>query len=107
MKKSLLGKTKDKQPEKPTTLTYRIGFSPTKEQIKDIVKEYVQLYKLITPFKNDRPRKNWIRGFMNRNKLLLKIATMIVQQENVIEDIINKHNIPPSIIWNCDESCFP
>ena len=31
----------------------RVGFSPTKEQIKDIVKEYVQLHELITPFKND------------------------------------------------------
>ena len=26
---------------------------------------------------------------------------------DVIEDIINKNNIPPSDIWNCDESGFP
>ena len=86
MKKSLSGKMEDKQPGRPTTLskeeetqlalcirtTCRVGFSPTKEQIKDIVKEYIQLHELITPFKNDRPGKDWIRGFMNRNKLSLK-----------------------------------
>ena len=96
-------------------------FSPTKEQIKDIVKEYVQLHELSIPFKNDRPGKDWIRGSMNRNKLSLKKATMISSVRksatgnsfivynffDVIEDIINKHNIPPSNMWICDESGFP
>ena len=41
-----------------------VGFSPTKEQIKDIVKEYIQLHELVTPSKNDGPGKDWIRGFM-------------------------------------------
>ena len=54
-KKSLSGETEDKQPGRPTTLSKQeetqlalcirtmchVGFSPTKEQIKDIVKEYV------------------------------------------------------------------
>ena len=98
-----------------------VGFSPTKEQIKNTVKEYVQLHELITPFKNDCPGKDWIRGFMNRNKLPLKKATMISSVKksatgnpfivydffDVIEDIINKHDIPPNNIWNCDESGFP
>ena len=58
---------------------------------------------------------------MNRNKLLTKKATMISSARkpatrnpfivynffDVIEDIINKHNIPPGNIWNCDESGFP
>ena len=58
---------------------------------------------------------------MNRNKLSLKKATMISSARksatgnlfivygfsDVIADIINKHNIPPSNIWNCDESGFP
>ena len=26
---------------------------------------------------------------------------------DIIENIINKHNIPPSNIWNCNESGFP
>ena len=97
-----------------------VGFSPTKEQIKDIVEEYVQLHELSTPFKNDHPGRDWIRHFMNRNKLSLKKATMtstarksamgnpfiVYNFFNVIEDIINNHNIPPSNIWNCDESGF-
>ena len=134
-KKSLSGETEDKQPGRPTTLSKQeetqlalcirtmchVGSSPTKEQIKDILKEYVQLHELITPFKNDHPGKDWIRGFMNRNKLSLKKATMISSARksatgnpfivydffDVIEDIINKHNIPPNNIWNCDESGFP
>ena len=116
MKKSLLGETEDKQPRWLTTLSkeemqlalcvrtmYRIGFSPTNEQIKDIVKEYLQLQKLSIPFKNDCPSKDWIRGFMNRNKLLIKKATMVSSVRksatgnpfivydffDVIEDIIN------------------
>ena len=58
---------------------------------------------------------------MNRNKLSLKKATItstarksamgnpfiVYNFFDVIEDIINKHNIPPSNIWNCDESGFP
>ena len=61
MKKSLSHETEDKQPRQPTTLSTdemqlalcirtmcHIGFSLTKEQIKDIVKEYVQLHQLIT-----------------------------------------------------------
>ena len=135
MKKSLSGETEDKQPRWPTTLSKEeemqlalfirtmccVGFSPTKEQIKNTVKEYVQLHELITPFKNDCPGKDWIRGFMNRNKLPLKKATMISSVKksatgnpfivydffDVIEDIINKNDIPPSNIWNWDESGFP
>ena len=82
---------------------YHTGFSPTNEQIKDIVKEYLQLQKLSIPFKNDCPSKDWIRGFMNRNKLLIKKATMVSSVRksatgnpfivydffDVIEDIIN------------------
>ena len=81
----------------------------------------MQLQELITPFKNDCPGKEWIRGFMNRNKLSLKKATMISSARksatenpfivydffDVIADIINKHKIPPTNIWNCDESGFP
>ena len=72
MKKSLLGETEEKQPRWPTTLSkeeemqlalcvrtmYRIGFSPANKQIKDIVKEYLQLQKLSIPFKNDCPSKD-------------------------------------------------
>ena len=130
MKKSLSGETEDKQPGRPTTLSKEemqlalcirtmsnVGFSPTKEQIIDIVKQYVQLHELITPFKNDRQSKDWIRGFINRNKLSLKKATLISSARksatgnpfivyddfDVIEDIINKHIISPSNIWNCNE----
>ena len=93
-----------------------IGFSRTKEQIKNTVKEYVQLHELITNFKNDCPGKDWIRSFMNKNKLSLKKATMIslVRKSTTgnpftVYDFfdVNKHNIPPSNIWGCDESGFP
>ena len=134
IKKRLSGETEDRQLGRPTTLSKEemqlalciramcnVGFRPTKEQIKDIVKEYVQLHELITPFKNDRQSKDWIRGFKNRNKLSLKKATMISSVRksatgnpfivydffDVIEDVIKKHNVPPSNIWNCNETGFP
>ena len=67
MKKGLSGEMEDKQPGQSTTLSKEeetqlafcirtlccVNFSPTKEQIKYIVKEYVQLHQLSTPFKND------------------------------------------------------
>ena len=98
-----------------------LGFSPTKDQIKDLVKEYVEGHNIKTPFNNNRPGKDWIRLFMNRNKLSLKKANMISSARksatsnpfviydfyDVIEKIIKENNLGPKQIWNCDESGFP
>ena len=55
----------------------KTGFSPTRAEIKNLVKEYVQLHNIKTPFKDHRPGKHWLRMFMERNDLSIKKANMI------------------------------
>ena len=37
------------------------GFSPCRNEIKDLVKEYVTIHKIENPFKENRPGKDWMR----------------------------------------------
>ena len=99
----------------------QLGFSPTRAQIKDIVQEFVRLRQLDNPFKDDRPGKGWLRGFMVRNGLSLKKANMISAARKsatanpfiiydfyeIIEKIIKERKLERHQIWNCDESGFP
>ena len=55
----------------------RLGFSPTRRQIKDLVQSYVCIHDLKTPFKNNRTGKDWLKASMNRNNLSFKKANMI------------------------------
>ena len=55
----------------------RLGFSPTRKPIKDLVRDYVCIHELITPFKNGCPGKDWLKAFMEINNLSLKKANMI------------------------------
>ena len=102
-------------------LLCKLGFSPTKIDIQNLVKNYVVEHNLKTPFKNNCPGKDWIREFMNRNNLSLKKANMISSARksstanpfiiydfyDVIENIITENNLSAAQIWNCDESGFP
>ena len=95
----------------------RLGFSPTRAQIKDMVKDFVTAHQLKTPFKNDRPGKDWLKGFMDRNNLSLKKANMISAARksatcnpfiindfyDTIEKIIADKDLRPEQIWNCDD----
>ena len=99
----------------------KTGFSPTRVEIKNLVKEYVQLHNLKTPFKDDRPGKDWLRMFMDRNSLSMKKANMISTARlsatanpfiiydfyELIERVVRSQNLQPNQIWNCDESGFP
>ena len=42
----------------------RLGFSPTRGQIKDLVQSYVCIHDLKTPLKNNRPGKDWLKAFI-------------------------------------------
>ena len=80
-----------------------------------------QVCFLLTPFKENRPGKEWLRNFMKRNKLNTKKANMISYARMVntsnpfvvynlfetIEKIANENNFSPSQVWNCDETGFP
>ena len=134
MKKELSGEPPSKM-GRPTTLTKeeegqlaqcigtlcKLGFSPTKSDLQNLVKDYVVENNLTTPFKNNCPGKDWIRAFMIRNNLSLKKANMISSARksstanpfiiydfyDVIEKIITENNLGAANIWNCDESGFP
>ena len=100
----------------------KLGFSPTRSHVKDLVKEYVETNSIET-FKNNWPAKNWLRLFMDRNNLSMKKANLISSArksatENqfvifdfyeVLEEVIQEKNLfdKPQHIWNCDESGFP
>ena len=99
----------------------KLGFSPNRSQLKDIVQSYVTSNNIKTPFTNNRPGKDWVRDFMSRNKLSGKKANIISSARKsatsnpfliydfyeVIDRIITEKNLGPSQIWNVDETGFP
>ena len=118
---SVLNAEQEKQLAECIGSMCRMGFSPSREQIKELVQEYVRIHGLKTPFKDDRPGKDWLRLFMDRNRLSLKKANMISPARksspsnpfiifdfyDVLENVVAEGKLGPSQIWNCDESGFP
>ena len=89
---------------------------------QELVKEYVEINGIKTPFAYNRPGRTWTKKFFKRNKLSLKKASMICisRKSNtanpfVIYDFYDKlqfildsnPDITAENIWNCDESGFP
>ena len=97
------------------------GFSPSMPDIKDLVRDYVTAHNISTPFKENRPGKDWLRNFMDRQHLSMKKANMISAARKsttanpfiiydfyeVLEEVIAEKKLTPAQIWNCDESGFP
>lgn len=100
---------------------FNAGFSPSADEVKNLVKDFVVSNKLKTPFKDGRPGKDWFKKFLSRQKLSTKKATMISAARKaatanpfiiydfyeVIDKVITENNLSPKQIWNCDESGFP
>ena len=59
------------------TVLCKNGFSPTLDEIRLIVSDYVKGNNIQTPFTNNLPGRKWMNRFMTANKLSLKKATMI------------------------------
>ena len=53
------------------------GFSPSADEIKNLVRDYVRSNHIKTPFKEDRPGREWFTNFLKRNRLSTKKATII------------------------------
>ena len=118
---TILSQAAEEQLAKSIGTICSLGFSPTREQIKDLVQEYVRNHELRTPFKDGRPGKNWLRAFMARNKLSMKKANMISSARksatsnpfiifdfyDVLDNLVKEKKLKASQIWNCDESGFP
>ena len=56
-KKTALTSEEERQLAKCIEKLCSLGFSPTRGQVIDLVKDYVTLHKLNTPFKENRPGK--------------------------------------------------
>ena len=96
-------------------------FSPSVDEIKSLVQDYVTANKIKTPFKDGRPGKDWVYAFMKRQMLNTKKATMISAVRkaatfnpfivydfyDVIDKIIKKNNLTEDQLWNCCKSGFP
>ena len=100
----------------------KLGFSPSKEEIMSLVAEYIKVNQIkVGAFKNGRPGYDWFTAFMKRNNLSLKKANMISSARksatanpfiindffDLLEETVQRLNLPASAIWNCDESGFP
>ena len=99
-----------------------VGFSPTREEIKELVQNYlVQNTITVSVFKDSRPGNDWLKSFMLRNNLSLKKANMISSARksvtanpfiiydfyDLLEELVNTYKFSASQVWNCDESGFP
>ena len=46
------------------------GWGFSKSEVKDLVQEFCQKNSISTPFKDDKPGRDWFDGFMKRNPTL-------------------------------------
>ena len=100
----------------------RWGFGLLKEEIKNVVHEYVIKHNIKTAFKNNRPGVDWFLAFKERHNLAVKKPESLeVTRRNVTSDPfiiydlykqceseINRLNLKskPAQIYNLDESGF-
>lgn len=61
----------------------RLGFSPTRSDIKDLVKTYVTKHDIETSFKNGRPGKNWLKGFMQILQIFIEKSKHDMRRKKV------------------------
>ena len=101
----------------------RIGYGQTRRQICEIVMKLIEKDHRPSPFKDNRPGKDWWYSFLKRNEgLSLRTASSLelprasactneallkwyteFEQFLISNNLINK----AGRIWNCDESGFP
>lgn len=97
----------------------RWGFGLLKEEIKEVVQEFVTIHNIKTPFKNNRPCDDWFLAFKNRHNKKpegLEIAWRNITSDpfivygfyTLLEEEIKKLKLDdkPSQIYNLDESGF-
>ena len=77
-----LNEFEEKELAKCIHVLCNLGFSPSTNEIKDLVRDYVVKTGVENPFKHDRPGKDWLCSFMERQRLSMKKATMISAARN-------------------------
>ena len=120
-RRNVLNEQEETQLARCINVLCNAGFSPSTNEIKDLVRDYVRANSITNPFNDDRPGKDWLRNFMKRQKLSTKKATIISAARKaatanpfiifdfyeVVEKIIKEKKLKREQIWNCDESGFP
>ena len=120
-RRNVLNEQEETQLARCINVLCNAGFSPSTNEIKDLVRDYVRANSITNPFNDDRPGKDWLRNFMKRQKLSTKKATIISAARKaatanpfiifdfyeVVEKIIKEKKLNREQIWNCDESGFP
>lgn len=99
------------------------GFGLSRNEVLDIVQEYVKRNNIKTPFKNQRPGEDWWLGFKSRHNLSIKKPEPLEHARrlqgadpfvvygfyDLLEHEIKSLGIVgrPDLIYNCDETSFP
>lgn len=118
---TVLSPEEEKQLKSCIEMLCQVGFSPTRNQLLSLVKDYVENNNVKNPFLDNKPGFDWLKGFMERNKLSMQKANMISAARmaatsnpfivydffDVVGNIIEEKNLTAEKIWNCDESGFP
>lgn len=99
----------------------KYGFGLSRKEVLQMVGDYVKQNKLITPFNNGMPRKDWFLAFRKRQGLSVKkpqgvdYATktsidpfIVFPYFDLLEKTIRELNLTdkPEAIWNLDETSF-
>ena len=96
----------------------KFNYPLTKRHLADVVKNCLDKHRNKTRLKDNRPGKDWISGFLRRHKkeIVVKRAQNIrrsraaVSPADIREYFSNLEKevqgVPPTHIFNCDESCM-
>jgi transposase-like protein len=89
----------------------------TKRHLADMVKHFLDRHRQ-TRLKDNRPGRHWIRGFLKRNKdkVVIRKAQNIRRSRAAVSPAAIREyfsnlekeleGVPPTHIFNCDESCM-
>ncbi|KAK3741118.1 hypothetical protein RRG08_042485 [Elysia crispata] len=96
------------------------GWGFGKEEVKDIIQDFIREKELENPFKEDRPGRDWLDGFLRRHPKVVPRKTehlsnsrakaedpVVIQNWfTLLDKILTEKDIKglPSQIFNCDES---
>ena len=86
------------------------GFSPSADDVRKLVKEYLDQNSITTRFTGNLPGRHWLRNFMDRNDLSLKKANLIstARKSNtsnpfsifgifdLLEEVVKKYDLEPA-----------
>lgn len=97
------------------------GFGISRQEVFQIVTEFIKINKIKTPFRDDCPGDDWFMNFKRRQNLSIKKPQSVEYSRKKMTDpfVINNYfdilkkalddlnlNDSPELIWNLDESSF-